>query len=114
MADAGFNGSSVTLTATPISAIRSIRYQGRCAKVKTTGANASIKSYEPGLPDETLTIEVLGSTALTKGSTPSVTVAWNDGGADGSMTKGRIMKTPSMSGSEDAENISTIVIKPSK
>jgi len=105
-----FNGTTVTATGL-IAAIKSVRYQGSCAPVQVTGSDAGTKLFRPGIPSETLTVEVVGSSTATKGASGAVTVAWSDGGADGSMTLGCVMKTPGMSGSMDAENRSTITYK---
>jgi len=109
-----FNGTTVLIATVAVAQVKSISYRGSCAKVPITGADAATRLYHPGLPSEVLTITKVGSDSHVKGTTPAIVVTWTDAGTDGSMTKGRLMKTPGMSGSLDGPNHSTLIYKKSK
>ncbi len=114
MADAGFNGTTVTFAGTPITGLRSVRYQGTCARPSVTGAEAATRLHKAGLPNRTVTVTIVGSTSIAKGDTGALAIAWNDGGTKGSMAKAVVIKAPSMSGALDGDNTTTIVFREAK
>jgi len=86
-----FNGSSLTWdTGTPadVGPILTIEPSATCAEIDVTDAAATDRSFEAGLPDVTLTCEVLGSPAApVVGDKGDLALVFNDtGGTLGTIT----------------------------
>jgi hypothetical protein len=75
-------GSEVTFGGAPRS-LNSMTYEGTCAESENTGAGDTDVVVTPGIPDETVTLEVEGSKTLTEGSVGPLVCDWNDGGTLG-------------------------------
>ena len=58
--------------------LRKVDVDSNAAEIDVTGGGDTAKVYEAGLPDETLSIEALGS-APALGATGAVSIAWGDG-----------------------------------
>jgi hypothetical protein len=59
--------------------LRKVDYDNPESDVDTTGGGDSAKTYEAGLDDEKLTIEVLGGDGLAKGTAGVTSINWGDG-----------------------------------
>ena len=59
--------------------LRKVDFDDPESDVETTGGGDTEKTYEAGLPDQKLTVEVLGGQALTKGTTGQTNINWGDG-----------------------------------
>ena len=82
--------------------LNSLTYEGTCAEAEDTGAGDPSVIVTPGIPDETVTIEAVGSVTLAQGDVGPLTVAWNDGGTIGSGDYWEVM-TAKDGGQEDGE-----------
>ena len=110
LGDVSFNGSQATFTGQSSSAtfgaapnsLNSLTYEGTCAEAEDTGAGDPSVIVTPGIPDETVTIEAVGSVTLAQGDVGPLTVAWNDGGTIGSGDYWEVM-TAKDGGQEDGE-----------
>ena len=110
LGDVSFNGSQATFTGQSSSAtfgaapnsLNSLTYEGTCAEAEDTGAGNPSVIVTPGIPDETVTIEAVGSVTLAQGDVGPLTVAWNDGGTIGSGDYWEVM-TAKDGGQEDGE-----------
>jgi hypothetical protein len=109
-----FNGTTVTFDGSAITNIRSVRYQGTCAKPSLTGIGVTTRLHRPGLPKRVTTITIVGASALVKGAAGALVVTWPDGGSKGSMANARLMKNPTSSGQLDSDNTTTLVFQASK
>jgi hypothetical protein len=112
MPDYGFNGTTVTGLGSGSLILRSVNYEEGGADVDVSGAADDQKTYEPGLPDISVSIEVVGATTVGKGDTANVSVTWTDGTTD-TLAAGKV-STVSKSGSMDSEILSTVVVKPAR
>ena len=107
----GFDGTVVTAgtyvfgSSTGAGGLVSASYQASCAEVDDAGSGDSDVIISPGIPDRTYTWEAIGgpSTGLTKGTTFSLTSAWNDGGTLGTFTSAVI------TGVEDGGTLDDVV-----
>jgi hypothetical protein len=110
MADKGFNQSTFTF-GTSLTPLRSIDYGSDGARVKVSGSADAQKFYVDGIPDNTVTVTLVGNTALDAGDTNATcTIAFYDGT---SITFGQALITDvEISGSEDTEIISTVQFVP--
>jgi len=110
MADAGFNGSTISIDGSGATPLRSIDYDDGDNAVDLSGCADSTHEYVNGLSDPVITCEVVGRTTVSKGDTGSVSVSWNDGQTD-SITSA-VVTGISASGSLDGEILSTITLRP--
>ena len=111
MADDGFNGSTISFGTPDQSPLRDIPVSESGAEVDVTGCADTFKTYKSGIPDETVTFTIVGGSALAIGTEGAVTVAWNDGGTDGTLTNGVIVGKET-SGSMDGEILTAITVRP--
>ena len=83
-----FNGTTASFAtvAIPTVDIVSVSYEATCAEVDSSGAGATDVLTSPGIPDRTVTIEVMGGATLSKGAIGALAIGWNDGGTLGSGT----------------------------
>ncbi|HUT92366.1 MAG TPA: hypothetical protein VMY37_22920 [Thermoguttaceae bacterium] len=109
MADDGFNGATVTFASAAIGKLRSINYSETAAKADVTSSVSTTKAYAAGIPDVTLSVEVVGSTTLGSGDKGALAVAWGDIGAgtDGTIAAAQVV-TVTTQGAMDGEVTSTI------
>ncbi len=111
MADDGFNGSTISFAAAPQTPLMSISTTNAVAEVPVAGGGDSAHTYEGGIPTKSTTWEVVGDTTLSKGDEGAVVVAWNDGGAHGSITTA-VITNVTKSGSLDSPTSSSITAIP--
>lgn len=90
--DCSFDGSTFSFNASPLTGIVSATYDASAAEVDDTGAEANAVLVTPGIPDETLTVQVLGGATLVKGAAGNTAVAWHDGGTLGTFASAVVME----------------------
>ncbi len=111
MPDDGFNGSTLSFAAAPQTPLMSISTPNTVAEVPVGGAGDGGHTYEGGVPTKSVTWEVVGDTTLSKGDKGAVVVAWQDGGAFGSITNA-VITNVTKSGSLDSPTSSSITAIP--
>jgi len=93
----GFDGSSLVAFGSTFgsslkdAALVSMNYSASAAEIDDAGADDSDVLISPGLPDRTLTWEVMGGPTIAKGTTGSISAAWNDTGTLGTFTRAVIV-----------------------
>jgi hypothetical protein len=99
-----FNGTTASFSSTPIPTVDivSVSYEATCAEVDSAGAGATDVLTSPGIPDRTVTIEVMGGATLSKGAIGALAIGWNDGGTLGSGTYWQITGIRDGGGLDDA------------
>lgn len=109
MADDTFNGASLTFATVSAGSIRSINTNQVGAKADVTGSGDSEKSYGVGIPDLTVTVEIVGGTDIAVGDKGTVAIDWGDIGGStlGSLTDGQVVSVAT-TGSMDGEILTTI------
>jgi len=112
MADDGFNASTISFAGTPLTPLRDIRFSEAGGKADVTGCADSIKTYEGGIPDVSVSITIVGGTTIGKNDKGAIVTAWNDGGTGGAIAAA-IVDSVETSGSMDGEILSTITFVPS-
>lgn len=110
MATDSANGTTLTFGTTTVAKITSITFNGDSNAIDVTGLTNASHQYVSGIPNANLTVECIGTSALTVGTTNAVTVAWNSGHTD-SITAA-IITGVSHSGALDGALTSTITIQP--
>ena len=110
MADKGFNQSTFTF-GTARTPLRSIDYGSDGAKVPISGSADAQRFYADGIPDNTVTVTLVGNVTLDAGETNATcSIAFYDGTA---ITFGQaLIVDVEMSGSEDSEILSTVQFVP--
>lgn len=110
MSSKAANGSTVTFNSYPLGTARSIDDSSEGAKIDMAHLTSTQHTYEVGLPDNEVTVEILGSKTLAIGDTGSLSIAWNDGGSDslGSC----VVQSAKSNGEVDGEISSTYVFVP--
>jgi hypothetical protein len=89
--DVSFNGSTVAFgSTTSIAGVNSLTYEATCAEPEDSGSDATDVEVSAGIPERTVTLEVMGSPSLTEGTIGALTVGWNDGGSLGTMTLAQV------------------------
>lgn len=78
MANEGFNGSTLTFNGA-VTPLVSVDYQETAAAINVTGNTDTMHSYVAGLPDITVTVEVVGISALLIGAASALAITWFDG-----------------------------------
>ena len=111
MADDGFNGTTISFATVNQAPLRDITSSDGAAEVDVTGCADTIKTYESGLPDETVTFTIVGGSTVGIGDEGAVVVAWNDSGTDGSLTNG-VCVGKETSGALDGEILTAFTIRP--
>ncbi|MFA5234975.1 MAG: hypothetical protein WC390_11305 [Sulfurimonas sp.] len=81
MANKGFNGSTVNFpsTSSGIGALRGASYSNSCAEVSVTGSTFAAQAHVKGIPKKDVTLDLVGASTVTAGSTGSLSVSWFDG-----------------------------------
>lgn len=100
MSNKGFNGSTLSFAGTAVGTLIGLTVDTSAAEVDVTASGDTVKSYESGIPDPSIQVEVIGGTVLAVGSKGSVGIAWNDGTTTGTLTKGVVTKS-SVKGTKD-------------
>jgi len=111
MADDGFNGTTISFATPDQTPLRDISVSESAAEVNVTGGADSIMTYESGIPDETVTYTIVGTSTVAIGAEGATVVAWNDGGSDGSLTNA-VVVGKEVSGSMDGEILTAITVRP--
>lgn len=74
-----FKGSGTVCGVSFPKKLRKVDYDDPESDVETTGGGDTEKTYEAGLSDQKLTVEVLGGDSLAKGATGPTVITWGDG-----------------------------------
>ena len=111
MPDDGFNASTISFGGEPLTPLRDIRSSEAGGKADVTGCADAIKTYEGGVPDVSVTITIVGGTALAKNDKGALVPAWNDASSTGSIVNAMV-DSVEQSGSMDSEILSTITFVP--
>ena len=82
MANDGFNGSTINFASSSLAPLRSIDLSSTAAKVKLSGSSDVRHTYTGGLPDETISCEIVGTFNTAVNTTNALTVNWFDGQND--------------------------------
>lgn len=110
MANKGFNGSTFSFASSVIGTLKGLTVDVKASEIDITAAGDSLHTYEVGLPDTELSVEVIGGTILAIGTKGAVAVAWFDGTTTGTLTKG-VVTSANVKGSVDGEISATYKIK---
>lgn len=110
MANDAFNGTTFTFGGGAQTPLRSCSYDNSAAEIDVTGAGDSLHTYEAGLPNETLTVEVVGGSSVAVADEGAITIAWFDGTSD--TTTNSVCTAVSRSGSLDGEILTTLTFRP--
>ena len=111
MADDGFNGSTISFAAADQTPLLSITTVNGVGEVPVGGAGDTGHTYEGGIPTKSTTWDVTGNTTLSKGDEGAVVVAWNDGGAHGSIAAA-VIQSVRKTGSLDSPISCSITVIP--
>ena len=104
----GFDGTVVTAFGSSFGGVTkdavlvSANYSAQAAEIDDSGSTDSDVLISPGLPDRTFSWEVMGGPTLAKGTTGSITTAWNDTGTLGTFAKAVIVSVESGGTLDDA------------
>ena len=109
--DLGFNGSSFSWAGTALTGLISANYTSSAAAVESTGSEGTDNLYTPGIPDESITITVLGNPGLIAKAIGATIMSWKDGGGLGTWTHAKLMSTHP-GGSLDGQVTTELVFKP--
>ena len=82
MADDGFNGSTISFYSGNQIPLIDLDYSEGGAEVDVTGCADARKTYEAGIPDETVTYTIVGTSSNTVGDEGAIAIVWNDGATD--------------------------------
>lgn len=82
MANEGFNGSTLSFAGSIVGPLVSIDYQETAAAIDVTGNTDALHNYVAGIPDITITCEVVGVTTLVIGDLGILDVNWFDDETD--------------------------------
>lgn len=83
MANKGFNKSTVTF-GTAIANIRGISFDQAAPEVSVHASTWAKQSFRSGIPKNSLTVDVVGGSTITTGTTGALTISFFDGVATGS------------------------------
>lgn len=78
MATKKFNGATANFASASLGDLRGISRSEKGAKIDVTGAGDSAKSYEAGIPDEEVKVDIVGTTTVGVGDTGALTIVWPD------------------------------------
>ncbi len=107
--DDAFNGATLTFASVAVGPIRSISFSETGAKADVTDSDDSAKAYAVGIPDATVTVEVVGGVTVSVGDKGTLAVAWLDIGSatSGSIATAQVVSVATQ-GSMDGEITSTV------
>jgi hypothetical protein len=112
MANDGFNGSTVTFASATLGDLRGIDYSESGAEVDCTASDDTVKIFEVGITDQTVSVDFVGSPpSCGVGSKGALSIAWKDGGSD--TITAAIVTEIGTKGQMDGEITSNIKLKPS-
>ena len=111
MSSDNFNKSTFSFGGN-VAPLRSINYDQTAAEIKVTGVADTRHTYEAGIDDETLTVEIVGTHTANIGDKANIAIAWNDGSTPGSINNCVCVQN-STQGAMDGEITSTLKFRPS-
>ena len=106
-----FNGSTVNFAGN-ISGLRGISVSKKAAKIDVTASADTDKTYEAGIPDTEVKLDLVGSTTIDPGDNGALTIAWADGTNSGTLTSAVVIDVEPAKGSMDGEMTSTVTFVP--
>jgi len=112
MANDGFNGSTVSFAGATLGDLRGARYRTSGVDVDVTNAAGTSKLFVAGIPDQEVSVDIVGTPSVAHGATGALTVNWFDGSND--TVAAAYVTSFETSGSMDGEITSTITFKPLK
>lgn len=106
-------GCTIDVGATAAVSVRSAQFNNDGAPINTTQSGSTVQTYENGIPDEELTVEVLGDPAWAVLGNVTGTVDMNDAAAGEAASIASAIITSVQKGfSHDGEFVSNITFKP--
>lgn len=111
MANEGFNGSTMQFASSPVTPLVSIDFQETAAAIDVTGNTDALHNYVAGIPDITVTVEVVGVSALTIGAAGALDIDWFDG--EGEDVSSVILVDKGRGGSLDDKLSTSLTFRPS-
>ncbi|MFA5234974.1 MAG: hypothetical protein WC390_11300 [Sulfurimonas sp.] len=78
MANKGFNGTTVTF-GSAVANLRGASATESCAEVNVTGSADAVQSHVAGIPKKEVSLDLVGGSAITAGSSGSLSISWFDG-----------------------------------
>jgi len=111
MANEGFNGTTATVLGSAQTPLVSITYDDSAAEIDVTGAGDLMHSYEAGLPNPTVTFQVVGGADIDVGDAGAVSIAWFDGVVTDAISAG-VCTAVSRSGSLDDKIVTDVTVRP--
>ena len=112
MANSGFNGTTITIAGAAETPLLSCTYDDSAAEVDVTGAGDLIHSYEAGLPNPTITCEVVGANDAAVADEGALSIAWFDEGIVDTIAS-VVITAVSRTGSLDSPLTTSITVRPS-
>ncbi len=89
----------------------SLNYDESAAEIQVSGAGDLIHSYEAGLPDITVTYQVVGAADVDTGDTGAVSIVWFDGVVTDVISAG-VVTAVARGGSLDDKIVTDITVRP--
>lgn len=90
MANKGFNGSTLVFNSVTVGYLRGIKYSRRVPKIDVSDADDSDGTQVVGIPQKTVTVDVIGAT-LPTATTGALAIVWFDSSATiGSLTNAAV------------------------
>lgn len=111
MANAGFNGTTITIAGAAETPLLSCTYDDSAAEVNITGCGDAIHTYEAGIPNPTITCEVVGANDAAVADEGALSIAWFDGTTD--TIASVVITAVSRTGSLDSPLTTSITARPS-
>jgi len=106
-----FNGATVNF-AGALAGLRGISVSKKAAKIDVTASADAGKTYESGIPDTEVKIDLVGSTTIAPGDNGALTIAWPDNSTAGTLTTAVCVDAEPAKGSMDGEITSSITLVP--
>jgi hypothetical protein len=110
MADDSFNGATLTFATVAVGGLRSISVSDTAPKADCTAAEETTgRHFKTGIPELTITCEVIGGVTVAPGDTGALAIAWLDIGSStlGTINPAEVVSV-STNGSMDGEITSTV------
>ncbi len=109
MANAGFNGSTVTFpsTAATVTSLRGISFDESAPEVSITSSTDTQGVVVAGVPMSSVTVDLVGGTTISVGDTGALGITWFDATTGGTLA-GVVVIDRSISGSMDGEITSSL------
>lgn len=105
-----FNGSTFSFGG-DVAEVRSMTYDTTAAEIDVTNAADTLTIFEVGTLNATATLEINGQSTIDIGDANALlTMVWNSGGANDTMTLG-VVTGKSVTGSVDGGIVTTLTFK---